>query len=345
MSTVPRLKPLPPPPRLLIYNLHNLFLCRCRCRSSLCLFQVLPNRIHKVLKLRDLLGNHLRRLATARLFPEEIVVLDAPDFFLVDAAETDLPHLSAFANFEFDVFAHRGHGSITARLGEVTAGHALGFSHELVEIELLAHRGVFKDDVENAFALSGVGEFDVELLGHAAQDGLVDVLDAVGGAKDHDLSRLAGGAGAHEAVPVRHELGLHHGASLVVRAAARPKNRVDFVDEDNGGLELARERENGGHEFIRVAIPLLRESADVEVDEAGAGLFGECARKHGFTASRRSVEKHTLGGGEERRGVGKEGGESERVDDGFAEFVDDGFQAADGWETLSVKGRNGAGLI
>lgn len=56
-------------------------------------------------------------------------------------------------------------------------------------------------------ALAGVGQGDGEFLGHAAEDGFVDVLDAVRGAEDADsLGRCRAGVdGRCEAVPVRHE--------------------------------------------------------------------------------------------------------------------------------------------
>lgn len=58
-------------------------------------------------------------------------------------------------------------------------------------------------------ALGGVGEGDGEFLGHAAQDGFVDVLNAVGGAEDADSLGGCGATGCAggEAVPVRHESG------------------------------------------------------------------------------------------------------------------------------------------
>ena len=51
------------------------------------------------------------------------------------------------------------------------------------------------------------GECDREFLGHAAQDGLVDVLDAICGAEDAYALGDGGGAGGGggEAVPVGHE--------------------------------------------------------------------------------------------------------------------------------------------
>lgn len=146
------------------------------------------------------------------------------------------------------------------------------------------------------------------------------------------MSGFAGGAGAEETVPVCHELGFYHGAGFVVRGTARAEDGVDFVDEDDRGFEFAREGEDGGDELVGVAVPFLGEGGDVKVDEAGARFFGKGAREHGFAAAGGAVEKHAFRGGEERGGIGEESGEGERVDDGFAEFVDDGLETPDGVE-------------
>ncbi len=51
---------------------------------------------------------------------------------------------------------------------------------------------VAQDEMEDASTLRGRGEGDGEFLGHASEDGFIDVLDAVGGAEDQDA---LGGAG------------------------------------------------------------------------------------------------------------------------------------------------------
>lgn len=41
-------------------------------------------------------------------------------------------------------------------------------------------------------------------------------------------------------------------------AATLAEDGVDFVDEDDGGLELAGETEDGVDELVGVAVPFLR---------------------------------------------------------------------------------------
>jgi hypothetical protein len=86
----------------------------------------------------------------------------------------------------------------------------------------------------------------------------------------------------------------------VFAAAALAEDGVDLVDEDDGGLELAGEAEDGADELIRVAVPLLRYGADVQVYEAGARLMGEGFGEHGFAAAGGTVEENARGRREER---------------------------------------------
>lgn len=54
-------------------------------------------------------------------------------------------------------------------------------------------------------ALGGGGEWDFELLGETAEDGFVDVVDAVGGAEDEDLRGFGFGGVREETIPVGHK--------------------------------------------------------------------------------------------------------------------------------------------
>ena len=128
---------------------------------------------------------------------------------------------------------------------------------------------------------------------------------------------------------MRHELGLHHGARLVIRAAPAPQDGIDLVDEHDRGLQLLGEGEDGGDELVAVAVPFLGEGADVQVDEASAGFAGEGSGEQGFAAARGSIEEHTLRGGKEAGIAGEEAGEGEGVDDRLLQFLDDVVESAD----------------
>lgn len=123
----------------------------------------------------------------------------------------------------------------------------------------------------------------------------------------------------------------------MLAAAALAEDGVDFVDEDDRGLELARKAEHRGDELIGVAVPLLGYGADVQVYEAGAGLVGEGFGEHGLAAARGAVKEDARGRGEERGRVAVEVREGERVDDGFFELFDYGVEAADVFISLLVQ--------
>ncbi|KAK0944794.1 hypothetical protein LTS01_026076, partial [Friedmanniomyces endolithicus] len=98
---------------------------------------------------------------------------------------------------------------------------------------------------------------------------------------------------------MRHELRLHHPARLVLATPPLAQHSVDFVNEDDTRLQLPREGEHGGDEFIAVAVPFLRERGDVQIDEAGAAFAREGFGEHGFAAAGGAVEEDSGGGGEE----------------------------------------------
>lgn len=146
-------------------------------------------------------------LAQAPSGAEEILRPQAAHITSLDAA----PALQRAVCFlAADVFADGAHGGVATGFFDVGAGHAGADADEVVEVEVC---GVdfcaAQDEGEDVVALGGVGEGDGELFGHAAQDGLVDVLDAVGGAEDaYPLGGgCAGGGAGGKAVPVCHESG------------------------------------------------------------------------------------------------------------------------------------------
>ena len=113
----------------------------------------------------------------------------------------------------------------------------------------------------------------------------------------------------------RHKLCLHHGSDLVITLGALTQERVDFVDEDDARLYLAREAEQAGDELVRLAIPLVSENRHGNIDKCRARLLCERLRKHCLPAPGRTVEQHTLWRGTESRGCVEEGGVEQREND------------------------------
>ena len=124
----------------------------------------------------------------------------------------------------------------------------------------------------------------------------------------------------------RHELRLHHPCHFVIVLRALAQERVDFVNEHDARLRLAREREQGRHELVRLAVPLIRDHRRGDVDESRPRFFGKSFGEHCLATSWRAEEQHTFGCAEER-GRSVEVGETERIDDGFPERGDDGVQS------------------
>jgi hypothetical protein len=202
---------------------------------------------------------------------------------------------SAISLLPPDVFAHRAHGGISAGLFDVGARHTRRHADQVVEVKVLVvDFGVAENQGEDVVSLRGRGEAYGEFLGHTAENGLIYVLDAIRGAENAYPLGLAAGRGC-EAVPVGHELGLDHAACFVLARSALSQDGVNLVDEDNARLQLPCQAEDGVDELVGVAVPLLRQGGDVQIDEAGAGLVGEGLGEHRLAAAGGPVKEQPEG--------------------------------------------------
>jgi len=86
----------------------------------------------------------------------------------------------------------------------------------------------------------------VKLSWHSAEDGLVQILWPIGGSQDEDTNIGT----AHQAIPLQHELGLHHGGGLVIATAAHPQKGFDFVNENDAGLDLLGQGKDGSGQLL-----------------------------------------------------------------------------------------------
>ena len=191
-------------------------------------------------------------------------------------------------------------------VGEVGAGEAGRLLRDRLELDLRLERLALDVDVEDRAAALDVRQVERDLAVEAAraQQRRVEDVGAVGRG-DHDDVRVR-----VEPVHLDEDL-VQRLLALVVRAAeagaALAADRVDLVDEDDGG---------------RVALGLVEEVADAagadadeHLDELGAGdgeegharLAGDGAREHRLTGTGRADEQHAV------RDARAEGGELLRV--------------------------------
>jgi len=99
------------------------------------------------------------------------------------------------------------------------------------------------------------GQLDSKPLGHSPQDSRVDIVRAVRGAQHNDPRILA----RCKTIPHCHELGFHHIGDFVVIVPTFPQERIDLVNEDNSGLHLLCQREQGCHQLVGLSEPLVRQ--------------------------------------------------------------------------------------
>lgn len=124
---------------------------------------------------------------------------------------------------------------------------------------------------------------------------------------------------------------------------------INLVNEDDAGLQLACQTEDGVDQLITVSVPLLCEGRDVEVDEASPRLVCKSLCQHGLSATGRPVQQHAAGSAQQRRRVGVEMRHGQRVDDGFLELLDDRVETADvvkgDWDFFGRDDLHGDGLL
>jgi hypothetical protein len=98
-----------------------------------------------------------------------------------------------------------------------------------------------KGHLQDLASLRLVGEANLAGARQAPQNRLVNVFRAVAGAHDDNFGIAPRG----KSVPERHKLRFDHRRRLVVCRAALPEERVELVNEDDGGLQLLGQGEDG----------------------------------------------------------------------------------------------------
>ena len=84
------------------------------------------------------------------------------------------------------------HGCVPARLLDITARHASCDVGHVIYIKVSTIQFcVAEDELEKATSLHRTGQRNRKSLGHTTQYGLINVVDSVGCAQDHDSLRMA----------------------------------------------------------------------------------------------------------------------------------------------------------
>mmetsp|Transcript_24879 Transcript_24879/g.63107 ORF Transcript_24879/g.63107 Transcript_24879/m.63107 type:complete len:212 (-) Transcript_24879:164-799(-) len=151
--------------------------------------------------------------------------------------------------------ADGAHGRLLAQRREVGRGEALGGAHERGGVggRQPVRRGLQQVAQDGGAAL-GRGQRDVDALDQPPAHRVVDLVRPVGGPHHHHS--VGSGRDPH-AVKLHQELGLEAARCVVlVGAPARAQQRVNLIDEDDGGRLLRRHREQRAHQLLALAHPL-----------------------------------------------------------------------------------------
>ena len=186
-------------------------------------------------------------------------------------------------------------GGLVDQVGEIGAGEARGQGGDLLQADLGGVPDLLDVHREDLLAALLVRPVDQHLAVEAAgaQQGRVQDLRPVGGAQEHHALRRV------EAVELGQQL-VECLLTLVVapglrEGAAGPAQRVELVDEDDGGCRLARLLEQIAHARRSDAYEHLDELGARDREERHAGLAGHGLGEHGLARAGRAHQQDALG--------------------------------------------------
>ena len=186
--------------------------------------------------------------------------------------------------------ARRGNRRLIQEVREVCAGEAGRAARDPRQVEAVFERQLARMDAQYLLAPAHVGEVDGDLAVEAtgARERGVEYVGAVGRGDDDDAAQLL------EAVHLDEELVerlILVGGSRVATTTAAATERVNLVNEDDAGRELARAREQTPDARRAEARELLLEARTRHRKERNLRLAGRGAREQGLARARRAGEQ------------------------------------------------------
>merc|ERR1712141_459338 len=79
----------------------------------------------------------------------------------------------------------------------------------------------------------------------------------------------------------------------MVLLTSHPQQRVNFVNENNTGLDFLGKCKNCSCNFLALSIPLVSQAGYVQVNESCSGLPGSSLSTHCLATPRGSVKQYT----------------------------------------------------
>ena len=220
---------------------------------------------------------------------EDPLLLVADDSALLEPGDDALEGIVEVDVLDYLLpFATREDRRLVGDVGQVGAGQTRGLTGDLVEVDTRRQRLARRVHAQDLLATDEIGRGDEHLPVEAAgaQEGRVEVLDAVRCAHDDDLR-----AGV-EAVQLDEQL-VERLVLLAVEAVsgAGGADGVELVDEHDRGRVLARLDEELADARRTEAGEHLDEGGRARRVEARAGLVGERLREQRLAGAGRPVEQ------------------------------------------------------
>mmetsp|Transcript_4031 Transcript_4031/g.11812 ORF Transcript_4031/g.11812 Transcript_4031/m.11812 type:complete len:432 (-) Transcript_4031:97-1392(-) len=184
------------------------------------------------------------------------------------------------------------HGGFRAQRSHVCAHEAVGLARNGLRVHVVVELHVPRVDAEDLQPAVLVGHTNVDLAVEAAEapKRSIDRVRPVRRADDHHIG--PGLEPVHEREHLRHDAALDFAVGLV----ALGSDRVDLVDEDDGGSILLGLLEGLAEVGLGLASHLGHDLRPVDEEEEGPSLIGHGAGDQSLARPRRPVQEDTAGG-------------------------------------------------
>lgn len=183
------------------------------------------------------------------------------------------------------------HGSLGAEGSNIGTNVTVGLGSNLLKIDVIAELHVLGVDLENLETAGRVGDADINLTIETTEttESGIDRVGTVGGSHDNDVG--TGLHAIHEGKKLGDDATLHFAVGLVTLGG----NRVNLIDEDDGGRVLLSLLEGLAQIRLRLTSHLGHDLGAVDQEEEGTSLVGDGASHQSLTSTRGAIKQDTTG--------------------------------------------------
>lgn len=193
---------------------------------------------------------------------------------------------------EIHLLSNLLHGSLGTQSSDIRTDVTVGLGGNLLQIDVITKLHVLGVDLENLETAGRVRNTNVDLTVETteASEGRVDGVGTVGGSHDNNVGSSL--HAVHQSEQLRDDTALNLTVGLVTLGG----DRVDLINEDDGGRVLLGLLESLSQVGLRLTGHLGHDLGTVDQEEEGTGLIGDGSSHERLTGSGRTVKQDTTRG-------------------------------------------------